>query len=481
MVALDRVAALVQSVNPVALFRRGSESLFNISVYAFGISGVWVAFGSILMQFKVTEIAENDAVSMLGWSLDKTSLAAFISLIGLVIASVVQPVMGSLSDRKVGMVSLRRYPFIIFGMAGLAVSTLMFGFVNSFVALLLVTVAMQITGNTAQGPANALIIDHVDDGERGRASGYLNLMRLVGSGVVAMLVVFLMSNYDVDDAPEWMWYSVIVMVGVLLATTLYTLLALRGSQSGEPKGRPPLSPVSGSGAGDGHFPREGGNDGGFGRVSVEGVASEVRDDVIEEEWNQVRYYMFLLAMAFVIAAMSATQTNAVFFVQDVIGLENPAEGGNYILAALVGSAVLVVYPAGRLSDRVGRGGLLLISGVLGAGGGLSMVVLGARSLIEVIPGVIAMGLAIGIYLSVGWAVANDLVRRSRAARDLGLTSISGLVGATLGRSTGFFIGGLNDKGLDWGIEYLGYGVVLGSTSLAFLVSGIAFWLVVRGD
>ena len=44
-----------------------------------------------------------------------------------------------------------------------------------------------------------------------------------------------------------------------------------------------------------------------------------------------------------------------FFVQDVIGLANPAKGGNYILAALIGSAAVVVYPAGKLSDHIGRG------------------------------------------------------------------------------------------------------------------------------
>ena len=119
------------------------------------MSGVWTGYGSILLQFKATEIAAGDGVSLVGWTLDKTALAAFISLIGLGIAALVQPLVGVLSDRKVGTVSLRRYPFIILGMLGLAVSTLMFGFVNSFFALLLVTVAMQVTGNTAQGPANA--------------------------------------------------------------------------------------------------------------------------------------------------------------------------------------------------------------------------------------------------------------------------------------------------------------------------------------
>ena len=449
--ALERAASFA---NPVARFRRGSGSLFNISVYTFGMSGVWTGYGSILLQFKATEIAAGDGVSMVGWTLDKTALAAFISLIGLGLAAVVQPLVGVLSDRKVGMVSLRRYPFIILGMLGLAVSTLMFGFVNSFFALLVVTVAMQVTGNTAQGPANALIIDHVDDRERGRASGYLNLMRLIGSGFVAMIVVFLMSNYDVDDAPQWIWYSVIVMVAVLLATTFYTLLALR-----VPRDR------SGSEALDREAYGEG--------LDFEGG--------LGEEWNRVRYYLFLLGMAILIAAMSATQTNAVFFVQDVIGLDNPARGGNYILLALVSSAAVVVYPAGKLSDRIGRGVLLLMSGIMGAVGVISLLLLDANSLMEVIPGVIGIGISVGIYLSVGWAVANDLVRRSRAAGDLGLTSISGLIGAIAGRSSGFFIGGLNERGLEWGIDYLGYGVLLGSAGLAFLVSGVVFWLVVRND
>ena len=438
----------------MARFRRGSGSLFNISVYTFGMSGVWTGYGSILLQFKATEIAAGDGVSMVGWTLDKTALAAFISLIGLCLAAVVQPLVGVLSDRKVGTVSLRRYPFIILGMLGLAVSTLMFGFVNSFVALLLVTVAMQVTGNTAQGPANALIIDHVDDRERGRASGYLNLMRLIGSGFVAMIVVFLMSHYDVDEAPQWLWYSVILMVAVLLATTIYTLLALRVPRDGSGSGVP-------NGSNDGEELETGGG--------------------LGEEWNRVRYYMFLVGMAILIAAMSATQTNALFFVQDVIGLENPARGGNYILLALVGSAAVVVYPAGKLSDHIGRGVLLLVSGIMGAVGVISLLVLDAQSLMEVIPGVIGIGISVGIYLSVGWAVANDLVRRSRAAGDLGLTSVSGLVGAIAGRSSGFFIGGLNEQGLEWGLDHLGYGVLLGSAGLAFLVSGVVFWLVVRNE
>ena len=112
-IVLERATALGRGANPVARFKRGSGSLFNISIYTFGMSGVWVGFGSILLQYKVTEIAANDSVSVFGWFLDKTSLAAFVSLIGLGIAAVVQPLVGLLSDREVGRLSWGRYPFII--------------------------------------------------------------------------------------------------------------------------------------------------------------------------------------------------------------------------------------------------------------------------------------------------------------------------------------------------------------------------------
>ena len=451
--AIQQAAAFSRLVNPVPRFRRGTQSLFNISVYSFGLSGIWVGYGTILLQYKATEITADTSVAMLGWTLDKTSLAALISLIGLAMAATVQPIVGIISDRNIANPALKRYPFIIAGLIGLAVSTIMFGFVNSFFALMLVTIAMQMFGNAAQGPANALIIDHVGDHQRGQASGFLNLMRLAGSGFVAMIVISLMSNYHVTDAPQWMWYSVIVMVAVLVGTTVYTLLALRIPTHDTFNVAYPPSETE---------------------ISSENTAEKEND-------TRTRYYFLLVAMGFVIAALSAIQTNVIFFLQDVIGLENPASGGNYILASLVGGAAIIVYPAGKLSDRIGRGILLLISGILGAAGVLSVLLLNADTMIEVVPGVTAIGFALGIYLSVGWAVANDLVKRSTAARDLSLTSISGLVGAIVGRSSGFFIGTLNERSADFGIDHLGYAIVLASASIAFLVSGIAFWLVVRSD
>ena len=434
--------------------REGSDSLFNLSVYSLGMSGVWTGVGSVILPFKVIQIVENEAIAIYGWELSKNGLLALISLLGLSTIVIVQPLIGFISDRAQvsGRSMSKRLPFVIFGLFGLAAMTLTMGIAESFLAVLLVSTGMQVLGNTAQGPANALIIDHVSFEERGRASGMLNLMRLAGAGLVTFVVVAFMANYHPDDAPQWMWYSIIAMTGVLVATTVYTILALR------------LSPAVHRG------------------IDSAPIVEAEKPTQISEPPNpltgsRVRYILFLVALAFSLAALSAISTNALFFFQDVVGLENPARGGNLVLIALVGSSAIVVYPAGKLSDKVGRGVLLLAAGLIGAAGVLGLIYV--RSIFEALIPCVAIGISVGLYLSVGWAVANDLVRRSTAARDLGLTSISSLIGSIVGKTSGFGIGALNRQSEAVGIENLGYVALLIGAAVAFVLSGIMLWRVVK--
>lgn len=430
--------------------QRGADSLFNLSVYSFGVSGVWTGFGNVILPFKVIHIAENETIAFFEWELGKNSILALISLLGLVTVAIVQPLIGLASDKAAGArwSTSKRLPFVIFGLFGLAAITLLAGFAQAFIAVLTVTIGMQIVGNIAQGPANALIIDHVPDSQRGKASGVLNFMRLAGAGLVTLLVLAFMANYDPIKAPEWMWYSIITMSAVLVATTLYTLFALRFS-----KARPHTEPAT--------------------HISIEEKSEEATSEspIANNRW---RFILFLIALAVSLAAMTSIQTNALFFLQDVVGLENPAQGGNLVLICLVGASVIVVYPVGKLSDRVGRGILLLIAGMLGAAGTVGLLF--ADSLFNILLPSIVIGVSVGIYLSVGWAVANDLVKKSTAARDLGLTGVSSLLGAILGRTSGFGIDSLNRQA-----ENMGYEALIIGAAIAFMLSGIMLWRVVKQD
>lgn len=432
----------------------GSESIFNLSVYAFGMAGVWIALGSVVLQFKILDIVERESIALFSITLDKNALLALISLMGLGVVAAVQPLAGLISDNLKSPSGARskRLPFVAVGLMGMCVSTLMLGFATSFVMVLAVTMLIQLTGNIAQGPANALIIDHVRPSERGHASGMLNLMRLLGAGFVGVVVTQLMSLYHPLNAPHWMWYAVIVMAGTLLATSVYTLIALRTSRE-LPIDDPPTPKANAS----------------------DPVSN--RQGQTSRTPPRALFYGFLAATALMLAAQTSIQINALFFLQDVVGLENPAQGANIIIVAIVIGAAITVYPAGKMSDRIGRGPILLAAGAIGAVGMAMLLTFDTLATLA-IPAV-TIGMSIGLNLAVGLALANDLVKRTTAARDLGLLGISSLVGAIVGRSSGFGIGFFNSLGQEFDIDYLGYSLLIGMASLSLLLAGIVLYFIVK--
>ena len=186
---------------------------------------MWTGVGSGILPFKVLEILELSDIEIFGYGLDKNGALGLISLVGLAIAAGVQIAAGSLSDRDKGIG--KRLPYLLVGGIGLAIITFLFGYVTTFVSLFATFVVLQLFGNFGQGPANALIIDHVAPARRGQASGILNLWRLLGAGIITVIVLQFMANYDYVDARKWMWYSIILMSTVLISSVLWTVLSLR--------------------------------------------------------------------------------------------------------------------------------------------------------------------------------------------------------------------------------------------------------------
>ena len=83
-------------------------------------------------------------------------------------------------------------------------------------------------------------------------------------------------------------------------------------------------------------------------------------------------------------------------------------------------------------------------------------------------------MAIGLFLTLTWTVANDLVTHADAARELGYTSIATLIGAAMARFAGVGIDIINDLS-----ENLGYKAMLVSVALAFVLSAVLLAKVVR--
>ena len=128
--------------------------------------------------------------------------------------------------------------------------------------------------------------------------------------------------------------------------------------------------------------------------------------------------------------------------------------------------IVVAYPAGRLSDRVGRRPIALTAGLLGALA-IALIFLSQQNftLIMLCGGLV--GIAFGAFMSSNWALATDLVPKGEEARYLGLTNLATAGGAALAR----LIGPLIDFGNSQSPN-LGYSIMFLACFIYFVVGSL---------
>ncbi len=134
-----------------------------------------------LMTHKVLSLAPdlpNTALGILGF-------------IGLLVAMVVQPIVGVFSDRTHSRLG-RRLPFMILGAVLIAVCLYLLALAPVLWVLVLGVLLIQMSSNILQGPWQALIPDLVPEEQRGVASGLKAMMDIlalvVGRGVAGFFL-----------------------------------------------------------------------------------------------------------------------------------------------------------------------------------------------------------------------------------------------------------------------------------------------------
>jgi Na+/melibiose symporter-like transporter len=155
--------------------------MFVISLLGFALTFSSNIQDPPLMTYKVRELAPN---------LPNTALG-FLGFVGLLVAMVVQPIVGVFSDRaktKLG----RRLPFIIGGAVLIAASLFLLAAAPALWILLMGVIFIQFSSNILQGPWQALIPDLVPESQRGTASSLKAVMDIiaviVGGAVAGMLL-----------------------------------------------------------------------------------------------------------------------------------------------------------------------------------------------------------------------------------------------------------------------------------------------------
>jgi MFS family permease len=386
-----------------------------------------------------------------------------IRLWTLMVALLVQALMGTLSDHS-QLSWGRRRPFIFIGtLAGLVIITAIglsagLNGMNAYWFLFAMLILLMVASNTAQAGAQGLIPDLVPKNKQGRYSGVKALFevpiplilvaftigRLIASGnywagITISMVVLALTMIITMFAPE----KRLTIVGksldfqpfvrLLLMTAVFTSIILILGEIVELVGnqiqqfdRTSLLIIMGA----------------LGLLAMTiaigiGVWLSIRISLGKAAKNNSSYSWWVInRLAFFVGSTNLASF-AVFFLQGRLGLEKEqAAGPASQLIMLVGIFILLfALPSGWLSDKFGSKTLVIVSGIFAALGTLILIISPSLPLMYV--GGVIVGVATGLFFTSNWALGTALVPEGEAGRYLG---ISNLAGAGAG-AVGAYIGG----------------------------------------
>jgi MFS family permease len=176
------------------------------------------------------------------------------------------------------------------------------------------------------------------------------------------------------------------------------------------------------------------------------------------------YARLILSRFLILVGVYTLQSFIQYFISDRLSVSNPAEVTGNLMATIGVGITLIVFPAGLISDRVGRKRLNILGGGLAALG--IFLVIFAQSVAHLyIVGAI-IGIATGIFLSVNWALATDLIPGEEAGKYMGLSNLATAGAGAVSRLGGPLIDGVN--ALQPG-AFLGYPVLFALAAVSALI------------
>lgn len=367
----------------------GNLSLFKLSAFGFGTIGILLAMDTVILPVLVLEVSPE--------SLKNTYLAV-LGFSGLMVAGLVQPLIGRFSDKTHSSLG-RRVPYMLLGCLGVCAGLVGVGFATSYPLLIVAWLFLQATLNIGYGPYQALIRDLMPLDRIGVASSVKILSDSAGSLVLIALAGALISRTSGPEYIGWMWITLALLGVTLIGSTVITSVTVRAREAA---------------------------------TALTQQVGELVHDASQGLHPQLG--RFLLSRLLIMTAITAFPTYGLFYLRDSVGLDNPAEGLSRMILVVGGALAFAVYPAGWISDRIGRKPVILL-GAIGASAS-AIWLLRADSAGDVLITASVMGAAIGALLSSNWALANDLGTSGREGAHMGIVNLATTGGAASSKLMG---------------------------------------------
>ena len=435
--------------------RKWYELIF-INLFWLGLNFRNTALGSVFMPYLVDLFVKQEI---------KNTALGLMRTAGLVIAMLVQPLAGLLSDRNTSRFGRRR-PYIFIGTLLDLVFLFAIALSTNYWFLLIAVLLIQVSSNISHGPLQGLIPDLVPPEQHGRASAIKSFFELLPVILVSLTIAMLVAGghygWAVFATGLILLIVMLLTVGLVKETSLIEkptaslkepILRVLGMLAGIFLGGSSGLAV---GALIGAVPGlivflflgktqallVGLSLGGVAAMVVSvivGVGSGIRLTLGKEARAFPAFQWWVTNRLFFLAAVTSIQGFAPYFLESTFNISIEAAIGlsaNLMFVAGI-FTLLTAILSGWLSDQLGHRILVLIAGLVGALG-TCILLLTARfpllALIYVAGSLI--GLATGLFMTSNWALGTNIVPDHMAGRYLGISNLAGagagMVGAGIG-------------------------------------------------
>jgi len=386
--------------------------LLVLNAYWVGLSFMWNAIHPILLPAVLLNYVPDAK---------KNTYLGLLTFVGLIIAMIVQPVAGALSDGWKSRFGRRR-PLVALGTLFDFVFLSILAWAGGLTWLFIGYVGLQFSSNIAHGPMQGLLPDRVPQTQLGVAASLKTFMDMLSLVLASLLAGRLLDPVTRDPTA-----IMLVVMGLLAVAASITIFGVEEEPTSRFAVR--LSAKSKGDRGQGEW------------------LSQFRINFSE---NSSYWWLIAERMLFLIG-IYGMQVFAQYYLQDVLRVPDPPRQTGNLLAALTLTLVVLVLLGGWLTDKYGAKRILAIGTYIASAG--MFLMLFATDMRGLIVFGSILGAGIGLFLTSNWSLANALAPQKEAGKYLGLTNLATAGSAALSRLEGPALDWLNAA---WPGAWIGY-------------------------
>jgi MFS family permease len=387
------------------LKRLNIAQLLVLNAYWAGLSFMWNAIHPILLPAVLLNYVPDAK---------KNTYLGLLTFVGLIIAMIVQPITGALSDGWKSRFGRRR-PLIAFGTLFDFLFLSILAWAGGLEWLFIGYIGLQFSSNIAHGPMQGLLPDRVPKSQLGVAASLKTFMDMLSLIIASLLAGRLLDPVTRDPIP-----IMLVVMGLLAISALITLFGVKEKPIYEDE-----------------------------RREWKALLGQFHINFRENS----SYWWLIAERALFILGIYGLQAFAQYYLQDVLRVPDPPKQTGDLLAVLTITLVVLVLVGGWLTDKYGAKRILSIGTFIASGG--MFLMLFAKDIRGLMIFGSILGAGIGLFLTSNWALANSLAPESEAGKYLGLTNLATAGSGALARLEGPALDWLNAAWPDMWVGYKG--------------------------